>query len=412
MARTLNKLTAVSLKSLKVKKKLSDGGGLYLLPDSPTSGTWWLKYRGAAGAETRCSFGRYPAVSLAEARQRRDDAKAQIRKGLYPNDEKNALKMEAKRASGALFPVVAQAWLVEQEKQVKAKLITQGTYDKRKYVTETYLVPMLRKESVTTLKAKQAIPSLVELAMRVPEMARKSRQALSGIIAYAIREDLRDEDKPLVIARGALPRCKKVLPPAATQPKAVRELYRFMTTYESPVVRSALTILMLTAQRPGNVVQMRWEELDLDEKEWHIPAERMKMRIEHVVPLSRQALAAVEAMRPFTGGMGYVFPALAKQETAHLSRDTLSLTLRENGFRGKHTPHRSRTTLRTVARERLAVDGDILEAQLAHAKEGETNEAYDRTQFLDQRHDVMQEWADYLDALLAGTAGRKTKTRD
>lgn len=406
MPRTLNRLTAVSLKSLKVGKKTSDGGGMYILPDSPTSGTWWLKYRDAAGTETRCSFGAYPGVSLAEARQRREETKAQIRRGIYPNDERAARKSEAKRASGSQFPAVAAAWLAEQERQARQGLITQGTYEKKKYVTDAYLVPLLRKESIATLKARQVIPTLVDLALRAPEMAKKTRQALSGIVNYAIREELRDEDKPLVIPRGTLPRRKKVRPPAATVPQAVREVARFVTTYESPVVRSALTVVMLTAQRPGNVVQMQWEELDFDVAEWHIPQERMKMEIEHTVPLSRQALEAIEAMRPYTGGVGYVFPPLAKQKTEHLHRDTLSLTLRENGFRGKHTPHRFRTTLRTVARERLGVHGDVLEAQLAHAEEDEVRATYDRAEFLDQRHDVMQEWADYLDALMIDDGGR------
>jgi integrase len=155
---------------------------------------------------------------------------------------------------------------------------------------------------------------------------------------------------------------------------------------------------MLTAMRPGIVASARWDEIDLDNAEWAVPADKMKTRHEHIVPLPRQALELLRAMKVYRVNE-YVFPPLARQKTPHLHRDALSAALRRMGFQGRHATHGFRARLRTMARERLAVDLDVLEAQLAHAKRGEVQKAYDRTTFDDKRRRVMQAWADYLDTL-------------
>ena len=142
---------------------------------------------------------------------------------------------------------------------------------------------------------------------------------------------------------------------------------------------------------------MRWDEINGDE--WHIPGHKMKTRHAHIVPLPTQARTILEEMRAYTAGREYVFPPLARQKNAHLHRDALSGAMRSMGFKGKHAPHGFRGMLRTAARERLGIDADILESQLAHAKKGSTQKAYDRTTFGDARRAAMQQWADYLDAL-------------
>jgi integrase len=159
---------------------------------------------------------------------------------------------------------------------------------------------------------------------------------------------------------------------------------------------------MLTAMRPGIVASARWSEMDLDAAEWSVPGPRMKMRHAHIVSLPRQAIAALREMIPYTGGKEFVFPPLARQETPHLHRDSLSAALRRMGFAGRHATHGFRGMLRTVARERLGIDPDILEAQLAHAKKGDVQKAYDRTTFGEPRRKAMQAWADYLDQLKSG----------
>ena len=142
---------------------------------------------------------------------------------------------------------------------------------------------------------------------------------------------------------------------------------------------------------------MRWDEIEASE--WRIPAEKMKTRHAHIVPLPRQALALLEAMKPYTAGREFVFPALARQSTPHLHRDALSNALRRMGFAGKHATHGFLGMLRTAGRERLGIDSDVLEAQLAHAKRGNVAKAYDRTTFGAARVKAMQKWADWLDGL-------------
>src|SRR6185312_6658592 len=183
--------------------------------------------------------------------------------------------------------------------------------------------------------------------------------------------------------------------PAATTPRDVEHVMVTVRAIESEVTRAALLVCAYTAQRPGNVAAMRWHDVDLDRAEWTIPAAVMKMRAAHVVPLSTQAVALIESMQGRDAT--FVFPPLSEQKTPHLHRDSLSKALRDAGLRGKQTPHGLRATLRTVARERLGISADVLEAQLAHAKRGDTQAAYDRAGFIEERHRLVQSWADYLD---------------
>jgi len=157
---------------------------------------------------------------------------------------------------------------------------------------------------------------------------------------------------------------------------------------------------MYTGLRPGVIASVPWSEINLDAAEWHIPGERMKMRHDHIVPLPRQALAVLNELKLIVDvdDSPYVFPSPARQKTPHLHRDALSKALRDMGFKGKHATHGFRDMLRTVGRERLGMDIDVLEAQLAHAKRGDVQKAYDRTTFDDDRRRVMQEWADYIDS--------------
>ena len=159
---------------------------------------------------------------------------------------------------------------------------------------------------------------------------------------------------------------------------------------------------MLTAQRPGNVASMEWAEIDLDEGAWVLPAAKMKMRVPHRVPLPTQAVTLLRGMLAYTQGRKHVFPPLARQRTEHLHRDTLSKALREAGLKGQHATHGFRAMWRTLGRERLGIPADALEAQLAHAKRGDVQKAYDRTRFDDERCEATQRWADYLDRLRSG----------
>lgn len=391
MATDSGNLTAVRIKTAKPGKHF-DGGGLYL-DVRPTGARYWrLKYR-FGGREKLLAFGTFPEVSLAEARDRRATARRQLRDGHDPAVVRDSARSAAKRDIEAEFPKVAAAWLA-----LKKREWADETYRKAQYVTENYLIPALRRMSIATLTTKDAAQVLAALAETAPSLASKARQYLGGIVNYAIRQGLRDEGRLLAL-RGTVPRHSKGHIPAATSVGEVTVLVKAIEAYPTPVMRAALKLAMLTAMRPGIVASARWDEIDLDAGEWHVPGARMKTGHAHIVPLPRQAVAVLREMLAYTAGKEHVFPPLARQKTPHLHRDGLSAALRRMGFKGRHATHGFRGMLRTVARERLGIDPDILEAQLAHAKRGDVQKAYDRTTFGDARRKAMQAWADYLDRL-------------
>lgn len=391
MAKDSGKLTALAAKNAGPGKHF-DGNGLYLEVLASGSRVWRLKYR-HAGRESRATFGHFPEVGLAEARDKTAKARALLRDGIDPNAAKTAKRDAARRVTEGSFPKVASAWLESRKPEWAPE-----THRKAAYVVETYLAPKLRRASIATLTSRQAADALAGIP---PSLAAKARGYLGQIVAYAMRKGLREDGRVLAL-RGALPKLDKGHIPAAVDVADVRRLVQAVAAYTVPVTRAALTVAMLTAQRPGNVVAMEWEEVDTDTGEWVIPAAKMKTRHAHIVPLSRQAMEALQEMRLYTAGQTFVFPALYRQTTPHLHRDALSNALRKIGFQGKHATHGFRGMFRTMARERLGVPADVLEAQLAHAKKDEIQKAYDRTAFVAERKGVMQAWGDYLDALRDG----------
>lgn len=384
-----NKLTSLMLKRLG-KGKHFDGAGLYIHVQAEGTGYWRLKYR-FNGLEKAMSFGIYPEVSLAEARDRRDGARSLLRNGKDPMAERKAARASFRRSSSSGFPSAANAWLA-----FKAKGWKPATQRKANYVVESYLIPALKNQSIAALTSRQASDALIDIFDQAPTLASKARQYLNDITYYAIRQGWREEGHTLNL-KGALPKHTKGHLPALTDLNHIPELLGALNSYPSIVVRNALKTALLTVQRPNEIVTMQWDHIDMERGLWTIPANLMKMEITHTVPLSRQALEILRELLPYSAGKTYVFPPLARQKTEHLHRDSLSKALREMGFGGKHTPHGFRAMFRTIAREQLGVDPDILETQLAHAKKGEVQSAYDRTQFIEKRQRVMQRWADYLD---------------
>lgn len=385
------KLTALTVKNAGPGKHF-DGGGLFLHVTRTGAKYWRLKYR-HAGREKLLALGVYPAVAIPEARDKANRARALLRDGHDPAAVRAERKAKAKRDAEAAFPKVAEAW-IERNRGSWAP----ATLKKARYIIGDYLTPALRNHSIATLSSKAAADALGRIP---PTLAVMARSYLGRIVTYAMQEGLRDDGR-LLSLRGAVQRAEKGHIPAAVDLADVRLVLEAVETYPVPVTRAALRLAMLTAQRPGNVAGMEWGEVDLEAAEWSLPAAKMKTRHAHIVPLSRQAVESLRGMLAYTDGQQYVFPPLARQTTPHLHRDALSAALRRKGLQGKHAPHGFRGMFRTVARERLNIPADVLEAQLAHAKKDEIQKAYDRTAFLDERRDAMQKWADYLDTLRAG----------
>jgi len=394
MSALTNKLTAITIKNAKIGKHF-DGGGLYLEVTSSGGRYWRLKYR-YGGKENRLGFGRSNEVSLAEARRRRDEARALLRDGKDPAAARKAIRETQRQDKKGPFPVVAAAWLAFKRQEWAPE-----THRKAQYILDTYLIPALRRHAIATLSTKDAVKGLENIGNKAPTLAAKARQYLGGIVIYAIREGLREEGRFLSL-QGAVPKHDKGNIPAATDPKEIIELLHAIDSYPTAIVRSALKLAMLTAMRPGIVASARWADIDLNAAEWSLPAAMMKTRHAHIVPLPKQAIKVLQEMQPLSEGTEYVFPPIAKQKTNHMHREAMSKALRSMGFKGRHSTHGFRGMLRTVARERLNVDSDVLEAQLAHAKKGDVQKAYDRTTFNEERRRVMQSWANYLDNLRDG----------
>ena len=375
---------------------LWDGKSLYLIRAASGALLWRLKYYRPDGRENRMALGEYPSVSLKHARELRDAARAKLADDIDPVAARLHSKAAQRKAAESTFEKAAERWL-----EVNRKRWAIETLRKAQYVTDTYLLPALRGRSVATLSTQHAARVIEAIDKHSSSLAAKARQYLGGIVKQAIRDGLREDGKLLSLERTVTTTERGSIP-AATKPHDVKPLIKAIDAYPIPVTRAALTVAMLTAMRPGIVASARWNEIDFDNAEWAVPAEKMKTRHEHIVPLPRQAIAALRDMEIYSAGREYVFPPLARQTTPHLHRDALSAALRRMGFQGRHATHGFRAMLRTMARERLGVELDILEAQLAHAKRGEVQRAYDRTTFDDKRRVVMQAWADYLDNLRNG----------
>ncbi|MGF6920690.1 tyrosine-type recombinase/integrase [Paraburkholderia sp. 40] len=373
---------------------LADGNGLALRVRPTGTRTWLLRYRRpGTGKENFLSLGPYPDISLVDARKAATIARNLVREGTDPVEHRRAESAARKRAAEGAFQLVAQKWLA-----FKRKEWADETYRKAEFVVREYLSPALGNKPIATLATPEVKPVLEAIAAHAPNLATKARQYVGGIVTYAIQHGLREDGVPLSL-RGVIPRHKKGHIPAITKPAEIAPLVQAINSYKSPITRAALKLTMLTGLRPGVVAAAPWDEMDLDVAEWHVPAGRMKMQHEHIVPLPKQAVELLEELEALTGRGHYMFPSPARQKTPHLHRDALSKALREMGFQGKHATHGFRGMLRTVGRERLGIDIDILEAQLAHAKRGDVQKAYDRTTFDDDRRRVMQEWADYIDRL-------------
>jgi integrase len=400
---------------------LSDGNGLVLWVSPAGLKAWRVRYRLPDGSRPApATIGHYPDVSLSEARikaieiQRAATAgkatvgirKAQQEAKAAVGAEQQAAAQERAEIEHASLRAVSGRWMAE-----KRPTWALETYRKARLVVESYLVPKIGDLDVRVMETKDVRPLLIEMAKETPQLARKARQYVASIVEHAINEGLRPDDNRLRLDR-ILPTHRSGHMPAVTDNTSkLGDVMRAIDAYENRVVRAALILAALTAMRSGVVASARWDEIDLEVGEWRVPGKnpdgthRMKTGQDYSTSLPEQALVVLREMHERNMGGEYVFPPQARQKSPHLSRDSLSKALREMGFQGEHTTHGFRASLRTLGRERLGIDVDVLEAQLAHAPKDEVEAAYARVKFREKRREVMQAWADYLDRLKAGHTG-------
>jgi integrase len=396
MPKKVVELTVKKIDAAKPGVTLYDGKGLALVVDIAGNKRWVLRYTRPDGRRNMIGLGSYPAVMPAVARAKAREAKIGLAQGVDPITSKKEQKREEMAVTRGTFKSIAEEWYAH-----KAKSWASETARKARESLDDDLFPKLGTKPIAEITSADIKPVILLVHERAPRLAVKARQYCNQIIEYAIQEGLR-EDGRLLSLRGALPKAPKGHYAAVTKSNDIPALVNAINAIGSPQSRAAILFCLYTALRPGVVVGARWDEFDLNAMEWHIPASRMKMGNDHITPIPSQMLPLLEGQRDVTDNSPFVFPGVRNPQTQHMHRDSLSKILRESGLRGVTVTHGFRATLRTIARERFRVDADVLEAQLAHAKKDEIQAAYDRTQFLEERHKLVQDWADYLELQLKG----------
>lgn len=393
-------LTDSAIRTAKPQEKpykLSDSGGLFLLV-TPKGGKWWrLKYR-ADGKEKLISLGTYPEVSLKDAREKRDEARKLRAAGVDPSAHRKAAKAAREAEQSNAFGVVAREWYAK-----KAPTWEAVTAKKELARMEKDLLPWLGAKPVNTITA----PDLLAVLRRVEERGAKDtahriKQLAGQIFRYAIATG-RATYNPVPDLKDALLPVRQTHHAAMTDPKLVGELLRACDGYRGTLItKCALRLAPLVFVRPGELRKAEWSEIDLEKAEWNIPAEKMKMRQPHLVPLSSQAVAILRELQPLTGNGRYVFPH-PREKQKPMSDNAILAALRRMSF-GKEemTGHGFRAMARTILDEVLQVRPDFIEHQLAHAVRDPNGRAYNRTAHLAERRKMMQLWADYLDSAKAG----------
>jgi integrase len=383
-------------KSTEKTQRLFDGGGLYL-EVSPAGGKWWrLKYR-YGGKEKRLSLGTYPDTGLADAREKRAAARRLLAAGVDPGEQRKAMKTAGEERAANSFAVVAAEWLALQKSRMAI-----ATLEKAQWTFDELLNPWIGNRPIAEIEA----PELLKLLRRIEdrgahETAHRTKQRAGQVFRYAIATSRAKHD-PTADLRGALAPVVSTSRAAITDPVKVGDLLRAIDTYQgSLVTKCALRLAPLVFVRPGELRKAEWAEIDLDGAQWRIPAARMKMREEHVVPLAPQAVAILRELHPLTGRGQYVFPSY-RGKARMMSENTVNAALRYMGFdKDTMTGHGFRAMASTRLNE-MGWPPDVIERQLAHAERNKVRAAYNRAQYLDERTRMMHAWAEYLDGLRAG----------
>lgn len=393
--------------------KLTDGQGMYL-EVAPSGGKWWrLKYR-IASVEKRLSLGTYPDTSLKAARDKRDEARALIVQGIDPSNLRKAYKaqavaqeIDARRVAAGLprpdgFEHIAREWFETRKDEWSASY---GQKILRRLEVDVF--PWLGETPINTITPPQVLEVLRRVEKRgVIETAHRALENCGQVFRYAVATG-RIESDPARDLKDALRKPMVKHFPAITSPERLGELLRAVHSYRgTPVVCAALKLMPLLLLRPGELRQGEWAELDLDAAMWSIPPARMKREKAgklygkpHLVPLSRQAVEVFCGLQPITGRGRMVFRGERDHERP-MSDAAINAALRAMGFSAEEvTGHGFRATARTMLVERLEISESVVEAQLAHSVKDSLGRAYNRTEFMADRVEMMQRWADYLDVL-------------
>lgn len=390
------KLTDAKLRTLTEPGKHFDGGGLYLELTAAGGRYWRWKYR-YGGKEKRLALGVYPEIGLKGAREAMAKARDLLQVGQDPGEVRKADKAQAAHDAENTLKAVALDWLTHQSDRwdVATKGRVKGTL-------EADIFPTLGHRPMASIKPGEVMAAVQKIEARgASDQAGRVLQRVKAVYRWAVIHQRIESNPMLDLVPGEVLKPRAVAHRAAMPDKELPVFLAKLDAYDGEVQTAhALRFLMLTATRPGETRGALWSEIDTDAALWVIPAERMKMRTEHRVPLSRQALQVLEAMKPISGGNALVFPS-SGYRSKPLSENTLNSALARMGYKGSATAHGFRALFSSVANEK-GWDADVVERQLAHKERNKIRAAYHRATYMDDRARLMQWWADYLDGRKAG----------
>ncbi len=390
-------------------KKLSDGGGLFLQV-TQTGKYWRYAYRLTKGEDTiqtTLALGTYPETSLAEARRRHEEARAMLARGVDPASHKRQMQAAQVDVESSSFEAIAREWYGRNKDQW-----SKSHASRIMLYFEKDVFPLIGKHNINQVAPSHIIQimRLVE-ARGAAEAARRIKQFILQVYKYAVTMELAGRNPAADIDNNVIlkPRSKRHFP-AITNPLKVGQLLRDMDAYQgSLVVRCALQLSPLVLLRPGELRGAEWAEIDLGAATWTIPIKRMKAPTHikqanqsvHIVPLSQQAISILRELQPFTGRYRFVFPG-ARGASKPLSENGVRTALRTMGYDNETmTPHGFRGMASSLLNE-LGWNPDAIERQLAHKEANKIRAAYNRAEYLEERKQMMQAWADYLDQLREG----------
>ena len=395
----IDRLTDRTIRNAKPEGKplkLSDGLGLFLLINPTDTRYWRMKYR-YAGKEKVLALGVYPEISLKEARRKRDEARKRLADGIDPGEARKADKRARKLAAENSFEAVAREWY---GKQVHTWVKSHAMDVLRRLEGNIY--PTLGHRPIAEIDAPELLAAMRKIEARgAYDLAHRVLALCGQVFRYGIATGRCSRDVAADL-RGALTPHKQQHQ-AAVRSEDLPALLRKIQTYDQEsgdtLTRLALQLMAATFVRTSELIGARWAEIDLNAAVWVIPAERMKMKSEHVVPLSRQTVALLQEIKPIAGNSAFVFPGRNRDKP--ISNNTMLFALYRMGYKGRMTGHGFRAVASTILNE-SGFRPDVIERQLAHCERNEVRGAYNRAEYLPERRKLMQWWADYLDGVKAG----------
>lgn len=371
--------------------KLADGQGLQFVVNPNGSKRWQLRFR-FDGRDRLAGLGSYPEVTLAEARDKRDDYRRQIRQGIDPIEYKRLAKAARQVARENTFKAAADAWFVTWS---LARSVRHADYVRRRLETDVF--PIIGKRPVADITAPEIVMMLKKIEQRgALDIAKRAYQTTGQIFRYAIAHGLCERNPAADIKPGDVLASARSTNFARIDVRELPELLRRIEAYQgAPVTRMAIKLIALTFVRTSELIGARWVEIDWEAKQWRIPAERMKMKTAHIVPLSRQALEVLEVLSTVTGKDELLFPG-ERSRKKPMSNNTILKALERMGYKGRMTGHGFRGLASTILHEQ-GYPHEHIELQLAHQERNRVSASYNHAQYLKPRAELMQAWADYLD---------------